>query len=296
MSAATSPATGKIYGVERTCLLLGYSRSTFYEKRFAMNAAPALVMKRGPIPAVSDQELLAAIRADLKASPFSGEGHRKVWARLRVRDQIRVGRKRVLRLMRENKLLSPHRRPVEPKLHDGEIITNAPNIMWGTDGVRIFTVEDGWVWLFAAIEHWNAECMGWFVTKHGTRFAALEPIKTALERTFGAAKQDVGRGLMLRMDHGPQYLSDHFLNQVRFWGLAPSFAFVDEPQTNGVAERFNRTLKEQAIFGRVFNNTEEVRAAVAKFVALYNNHWLVEKLGFRSPLQARQEWGLRNAA
>ncbi len=46
------------------------------------------------------------------------------------------------------------------------------------------------------------------------------------------------------MDHGTQYLSDHFLNQLRYWGITPSFAFVEQPQTNGVAERFNRTLKD----------------------------------------------------
>ena len=48
---------------------------------------------------------------------------------------------------------------------------------------------------------------------------------------------DVARGLALRMDHGSQYLSDHFLKQIRYWGVHPSFAFVEEPETNGVAER-----------------------------------------------------------
>jgi len=42
------------------------------------------------------------------------------------------------------------------------------------------------------------------------------------------------------MDHGTQYLSDHFTNQIRFWGIEPSYAFLEEPQTNGVVERFNR--------------------------------------------------------
>ena len=45
------------------------------------------------------------------------------------------------------------------------------------------------------------------------------------------------------MDHGSQYLSGHFTNQIKFWGIQPSYAFVEQPQTNGVAERFNRTLK-----------------------------------------------------
>ena len=76
--------------------------------------------------------------------------------------------------MRENNLLSPHRcRRRGGNPHDGEIITHAPNLMWGTDGVRVFTVDDGWGWIFTAVEHWNAECVGWHVCKRGDRFAAL---------------------------------------------------------------------------------------------------------------------------
>ena len=121
--------------------------------------------------------------------------------------------------------------------------------MWGTDGVRVFTLDDGWGWIFAAVEHWNAECVGWHVCKVGSRFAALDPIAQGLERLYGSLDADVARGLALRMDHGSQYLSDHFLKQIRYWGIHPSFGFVEEPETNGVAERWNRTLKEQAIHG-----------------------------------------------
>ena len=247
--------------------------------------------KRGPKTALSDAELLELIRADLTASPFQGEGHRKVWARLRVRDGVKVGRRRVLRLMRENNLLSPYRgRRGNPRLHEGEIITQAPNLMWGTDGAKVFTVEEGWGWLFVAVEHWNAECMGWHVCKQGTRFAALEPISQGLMATAGSVAADAGRGLSLRMDHGTQYLSDHFQNQLKHWGISPSFAFIEQPQTNGVAERFIRTLKEQVIYGRVFQNLEEVRTAVRRFVNTYNREWPVEKNGFLSPWQVKAQW------
>ena len=89
--------------------------------------------------------------------------------------------------------------------------------------------------------------MGYHVTKRGTRFAALEPLSLALTDIYGSVRADVARGLALRLDHGSQYLADHFQNQIRYWGIAPSFAFVEEPQTNGCAERFIRTFKEQAV-------------------------------------------------
>jgi hypothetical protein len=83
-------------------------------------------------------------------------------------------------------------------------------------------------------------------------------------------------GLSLRMDNGTQYTADDFLNPVKFWGIAPSFAFVAEPHTNGVAERFNRTFKEQTIHGLLFKNVEEVRAAVSAFRDRDNRHWRLE--------------------
>ncbi len=72
------------------------------------------------------------------------------------------------------------------------------------------------------------------------------------------------------MDHGSQYLSDHFTNQIKFWGIQPSYGFVEQPQTNGVAERFNRTLKEQIIHGRIYHNIAEPRNALRGFVERYN--------------------------
>ena len=101
-------------------------------------------------------------------------------------------------------------------------------------------------------------------------------------RIYGALDADSARGLALRMDHGSQYLSDHFLNQIRYWGIRPSYGFVEEPETNGVAERWNRTLKKQATHGRLFQNLKEVRAAVTAFVERYNTTWRLEKLWYHT--------------
>jgi putative transposase len=135
IAAETSPSTGRRYGIAQVCRIWDVPRSSFYADRRradAVTSAPA--QRRGPKPVVSDDSLLAAIRADLARSPWQGEGHRKVWARLRVMDGIRVARKRVLRLMRENALLSPHRaRTRDDTPHDRHIITEGPNIMWATD-------------------------------------------------------------------------------------------------------------------------------------------------------------------
>lgn len=134
MSETTSEATGRRYGIQRVCHTWERSRSALYARRTREQKRQESVepTRRGPKPKVSDEKLLEAIQADLERSPFQGEGHRKVHARLRILDGIRVARKRVLRVMREHALLSPHRgRQGEAKVHDGTIVTRKPNEMWG---------------------------------------------------------------------------------------------------------------------------------------------------------------------
>jgi len=144
--------------------------------------------------------------------------------------------------------------------------------------------------VFVAVDHFNCEVVGRHVCKRGDRFAALQPVSQGLLKQFGGVTADVGRGLTLRMDNGTQYVSEHFRNQVRFWGVAASYAFIEQPQTNGVAERFFKTLKEQIIHGRVYRTVAELREAVEAFVDLYNEQRLPEKNGFLSPSATREAW------
>jgi len=291
-----STVTGQRFGIERVCRVWEHPRATFYQRRTVAGFGKVKPGKRGPKPKLSDEQLLALIREDLAHSPFIGEGHRKVWARLKFGQGIKMSRNRVLRIMRENNLLSPRRARRNANLHEGEIITSTPDVMWGADGTRVFTAKDGWAWVFAAVDHFNAECVGHHACKKGDRFAALEPISQAVQQHFGALAQDTARGLCLRMDSGTQYLSEHFQNQIKFWGIAPSFAFIEQPETNGVVERFFRTLKEQIIYGRVYETVDDLRVAVDKFVELYNAEWRIQRLGFLSPAEARKNYLTKKAA
>ena len=83
MAQATSPARGRRYGVRRACQVWDVPRSSFYAARQPMpdGAEPPAPARRGPKPTISDEALLAAIRKDIDLSPWTGEGHRKVWAR-----------------------------------------------------------------------------------------------------------------------------------------------------------------------------------------------------------------------
>jgi putative transposase len=152
-----------------------------------------------------DAALVEAIRQVLIDSPFYGEGYRKVWARLRHAG-LRTSKERVRRLMRENGLQAATRmgRPRGPRNHDGTIIPEAIDTMWGTDMTATVTVEHGQVAVFIAVDHCSAECVGIHAALHGTRHEALEPVRQGVAERFGGVEKGKASGLGIRHDHGSQ--------------------------------------------------------------------------------------------
>ena len=238
---------------------------------------------------MSDAALTSEIRAVRAASPFHGEGHRKVWARLRHAG-TRTSLRRVLRLMRENDLLAPSQvgSPRGPRNHDDTIIPATVDTMWGTDLTTTFTGE-GQASVFIAVDHCSAECVGIHAHARATRFEALEPIRQGVRRHFGGFAKGSARGLAVRHDHGSQYMSEHFQQEIAFLGIQSSPAFVRAPEGNGCAERFIRTLKENLLWVRHFETIEELRQALLAFQDTYNATWLIERHGFISPATFRQK-------
>ncbi len=269
------------------CRVTGAPRSTIYHRR---SRGDALGWRPGPKTEVSDAVLTERIRQVITTSSFSGEGHRKVRAHLRREHQLHVGKNRVLRLMRKAGLLAPQRvaRRRRPRVHDGRIITDAPNVRWGTDATMAWTRNDGWVWVFALLDHYTNEAWA-HVAKVGNRFAALQPVYDAVIDRFGQLRPDVARGIKLRHDWGSQYRAHHFQGSLNWLGIEDDAAFVGEPQGNGVAERFMRTIKEQCLWSRLFEDTDDLRQGVATFIQTYNDEWLIERLGHRTPREAFNE-------
>lgn len=268
------------------CRTIGLARSSAYVTRSRGTRATPCA-RPGPRTTTSDDELLAHIREVLDGAAFSGEGHRKVWARLRRRHGIRVGRKRVLRLMRAHGLLAPTRRrwTHTSGAHRGTIVPDLPNKLWGTDATRVETTEEGWAWVFVAIDHHTLEPWA-TVSKRGDRFAALTPVVDAVRERFGAVQVNVARGLALRHDHGPQYISHHFRGELHYLGIADSPAYVREPEGNGVAEWFIKQLKEQVLWCERFATVAQADAAVRAFCKKFREEWIVERLGYRTPAEA----------
>jgi putative transposase len=287
MSRQTSPATEQVYGLQRVTRIWGVARATIYRHRH--RSEPVARKRPGPLGAMADEALVAAIRRLLADSPFHGEGYRKLWARLRFAG-IRTSRRRVLRLMREHGLLAHQRvgAPHGPKAHDGRITTDRVDLMWGTDLTSVVTGE-GQAAVFVAVDHCSAECVGVHASRSADRFEALEPVRQAVRERFAAFARDIAAGLRLRHDHGSQYVSHHFQSEIRFLGVESSPAFGREPEGNGCAERFIRTLKENLLWVRRFATVEELRLALQAFKETYNRTWIIERHGYRTPAQVRSD-------
>jgi putative transposase len=288
-----SPGTGKRYGVQRVCRAFGMARSTAYYLK-AREAVPPdqrpVPRKRGPVGAATDADLVGHIRRALTESPFHGEGYRKVWARLRHRG-IRTAAERVRRLMREHHLQAPRRggQAHGPKAHDGTIITEGPDVMWGTDMTATVTTGQGTVHVFVAVDHCTCECVGLHAAKRGDRFEALEPLRQGVREHFGRFEAKVAEGLTIRHDHGSNYLSDDFQRELTFLGMVSSPSFVREPEGNGCAERSIRTLEENLLWIRTFATVAELVEASGEFKRTYNERWLIGRHGHRPPSQVRRD-------
>jgi transposase InsO family protein len=289
MSLAWSISAKRRYGLARVCRCWRVSRATLHRHLAASNRPDAPRRRRGPQGAMSDADLAGRIRALLAASPFHGEGYRKLWARLRHAG-VRTSPRRVLRIMREHGLLAHQRTgsPRGPRAHDGTITTERVDEMWGTDMTAIATGE-GQAAVFIAVDHCSAECVGIHASARATRHEALEPIRQGVRRSFGAVGKDVAKGLKVRHDHGSQYMSRDFQREIRFLGAESSPAFVRAPEGNGCAERFIRTLKENLLWVRWFDTIEDLRQALLAFQKTYNEQWLIERHGHRPPTVIRRE-------
>jgi transposase InsO family protein len=195
--------------------------------------------------------------------------------------------------MREHHLQAPRRggHAHGPRAHDGTITTEQPDEMWGTDMTTTVTTGEGLAHVFVAVDHCTCECVGLHAAKGGNRFEALEPLRQGVREHFGGFGAGVAVGLTIRHDHGSNYMSDDFQRELEFLGMVSSPSFVREPEGNGCAERFIRTLKEQLLWVRTFATVAELVEALRGFKRTYNERWLIGRHGHRPPSQVRRGLG-----
>lgn len=247
--------------------------------------------KPGPSPTHTDDEILKALKKYLEVPHFFMEGYKKLKVRLKDEYNLNVAKERLRRIMAENQLLCQQKNRTNPigYQHDGKIITERPNQLWGMD-IKEFRTCIGKIYVFDIVDHYNSEIKGWHVSFESNAKQGLEALRNAVRDEFGQVTKNICKdhNLKLRVDHGTQFDSKLFEAELGFLGIEKSSAFVRSPQSNGVIERFHRTLKEQLLLNHSVEKIEDIKQSISNFVQLYNQKWLLHRLQLRSPLDYKQ--------
>ncbi len=89
---------------------------------------------------------------------------------------------------------------------------------------------------------------------------------------------------------GPaEYTAHQFQGELAWLGIRSTASYVGEPECNGVAERFIRTLKEECLYLHDFESLEDAKEVIGEFIETYNRGWLLERYGYRTPAEVRRE-------
>jgi putative transposase len=211
------------------------------------------------------------------------DGYRMVWALTRRKLDLAVNRKRVLRVMREQKLIQRRGRPPKRR-RPGVFRVTRPAELWHLDMTSIWVAEHGWVYLNAIIDCCTREIVGWDVS---LRCRAKEAI-AVIERAV--AYEGIARGtLTLGTDNGSAFTARATRMILSRLGVAHRRGGYRDPESQAFIESWFSKLKERLIWRMEFETLEQLRAELAAYIDTYH-HRPHSGLDYRTPKEVRQTW------
>lgn len=267
------------FPIATMCRMLDVSRSGYY----AWKARPE------PAKKAEDAHLAVEIASAHKRSRGiygSPRVHRDLKAR-----GLRIGKKRVERLMRANGLQgrskrrfccttdSKHALPIAPNLLERCFEANAPNRVWVGDVTYIAT-GDGWLYLAVLLDLFSRRVVGWATSAINDRALALAALDRALDY------RQPPPGLLHHTDRGSPYASDDYRAALAQRGIVASMSRTGDCYDNAVAESFFATLKAEHVHHEDFPSREVARASIADYIeGFYNIARRHSSIGYVSPIE-----------
>ncbi len=267
------------HSIQIMCRVLEVSRSGFH----------AWAVREPSTRTLADTALTGRI-AEIHKQSRSTYGSPRVHAELRLEDYVRVGRKRVERLMRSAGLSGQlkHRRGnttirvkgvrTAPDLVERDFDPIAPNRLWCADITYIRTWE-GWLYLASVMDCYSRRIVGWAIAEHMRKELVIDALEMAVARRHPDA------GVVHHSDMGSQYTSLIFTRRCRVVGIDVSVGSRGDCFDNAVLESFHASLKKDLIYRRSWPTKTEARTAVFDYIeAFYNRRRRHSKLGMLSPV------------
>lgn len=236
---------------------------------------------------IEDDKFLLGKAEQLKQEhPFWG--YRRVWAYLRFREGLVINKKRIYRLMRENKLLVNMETRLKAKRgkypYRAKPRAEKPNSIWGIDMTKIMIEAFGWVYLQVVLDWYSKKIVGYSLTMGSKTKDWEEALGNAINEQFPRGiNETLKTPLKLISDNGCQPTSERFMKACGQLKIEQIFTSYNNPKGNADTERVIRTIKEDLIWIREFKSPFELDEALKKWIIKYNTVFPHSSLGYQTP-------------
>lgn len=260
------------------CDVLEVSRSGYY----------SWLRRKPSAHSLRDKKLSLRIRK-LHASSDKTYGAPRVHEDLKAEGE-RVSRKRVARIMRENRLFSKHKRkfrhttdsehshPVVENVLSREFYSDAADRKWVTD-ITFIPTDEGWLYLAVVIDLFSRRVVGWSMGKRLKKGLVIEALQMALRSRKPTA------GLVHHSDRGSQYTSGAYQDLLDTHAVLASMSRRGNCWDNAVAESFFKTLKVERVYHRRYVTRLEAKADIFQYIEVfYNRKRRHSAIGYKSPV------------
>lgn len=279
----------KRWPISLQCEVLDVSTSGYFDhQRRKGSGSPVDPDKR-----ISNDALLVYIKAAHAAS--KGEyGWPRIWQELRAND-VRVGKERVRRLMKQHGIKargkrkfvvttdSKHDLPIAPNLLNRNFQPDAPNCVWTSDITYIQT-DEGWLYLAIILDLYSRQVIGWSMQPHMQTSLVSDALRMAWFRRRPAS------GLIFHSDRGTQYCSQAFQQSLVEYEMQSSMSRKGNCWDNAPTESLWGSLKVGRLYGMRFETRRQAMDEVIDWLMYYNHKRLHSTLGYISPMQFEQNW------
>ena len=267
------------FPVNRMCRVLEVGRSGFY----------AWLNRRESPRSCENRCLVVEIKAVHKESRRT-YGSPRVHADLKDKGYV-IGKHRVARLMRENGVVSKHKRKFRATTHskhDHPVAENRlkrrfnvsePNQYWVSD-ITYIPTREGWLYLAVTIDLFNRRVIGWAMDRWINRWLVMRALNMAIKN--GTLKP----GLIHHSDRGVQYACQDFQALLEANCIECSMSRKGDCWDNAVAESFFHTLKVELIHDRNYKTRQEAKKDIFEYIEVfYNRQRRHSYLGYLSPVE-----------
>ena len=214
-------------------------------------------------------------------------GYRRVWAYLKFREGLPVNKKRIYRLMGEHNLLVPKDKALRAKRYSTrpKPVANRPNQYFGTDMTKILIGPWGWLYLVVVLDWFTKEIIGYTLSTTSKTKDWLNALDMAINKRFPNGIREASEPVFLISDNGSQPTSTKYMKSCGTLGIKQIFTTWNNPKGNADTERVIRTIKEDLVWTKDWDDPFHFTEALQKWIDDYNTDFPHQSLNNLTPKQ-----------